>query len=79
MSDDSERGLYQKYIVRHADGRELDGQCFVLRPDRDVFARFALEEYARCIWNKTLAADIYAWLDRILEGAIEPDPPTQEN
>ena len=62
--DDMNRGLYSKYIVTKADGTPLDGDCFVLRPDRDAAARCALIEYAAQTPNEALAADIEAWLER---------------
>lgn len=62
---DDERGLYSKYQVTHTDGRPLDGDCFVLRPDRDPAAWHALEEYIRYTQNGLLAGDILLWLHRI--------------
>lgn len=64
MEDDSKRGLYDKYRVTHADGRELDGPSFVLRPDRDAAAWDALYKYACRTWNAALQRDIFALLDR---------------
>lgn len=65
--DDKDRGLYAKYRVTKADGTPLDGDCFVLRPDRDPAARCALKEYAYQTPNGELSADIEEWLDRIGE------------
>jgi len=62
--DDANVGLYPKYVVQHADGRGLDGDCFVLRPDRDLAAWHALFTYATFTDNERLADDIYAWLER---------------
>jgi len=60
--DDGKRGLYSKYKVTKADGTPLDGDCFVLRPDRDEAAISALEAYADATNNENLAADIREWL-----------------
>jgi len=73
---DMDKGLYSKYIVMKADkaeevtpglftGRQIEGDCFVLRPDRDPAAVSALCEYADTTTNLQLAADIYAWLARL--------------
>lgn len=76
MNADASKGLYNKYIVIKAEeaeevtpglflGRQIDGDCFVLRPDRDHAARAALREYAEETTNLKLAAEIYDWLVRI--------------
>jgi len=67
--DDMKNGLYSKYRVTKADGTPLDGDCFVLRPDRDSAARCALKEYAYQTPNDELASDVEDWLDRI--GALD--------
>lgn len=67
--EDKEKGLYAKYIVMHADGRPLEGDCFVLRPDRDEAAQRALAEYAAATDNPNLAQDIWDWLERL--GALD--------
>ena len=61
--NDMERGLYGKYQVHHADGTPLsDGFVFVLRPDRDPAAWYALQAYAIWTENKALHADLVQWL-----------------
>jgi hypothetical protein len=61
--NDNQRGLYCKYLVRHADGTPLSpGLVFVLRPDRDPAAWNALREYALSTDNHALAGDLLAWL-----------------
>ncbi|HDR3524335.1 hypothetical protein ACTFSJ_27585 [Bacillus cereus group sp. MYBK12-2] len=56
-------GLYNKYKVTHTDsGKQLEGQCFVLRPDRDPAAVEALKAYAKTTENKQLAEGIEYWL-----------------
>jgi hypothetical protein len=71
---DMDKGLYSKYIVMKADdavemnetglyqGHQIEGECFVLRPDRDPAAMAAMREYAEETTNLQLAADIYEWL-----------------
>ena len=65
MADDTERGLYSKYRVTKADGKPLDGPCFVLRPDRDYAAWHALNSYGIYTTNDKLSTDIFAWLDEM--------------
>jgi len=61
--NDVERGLYGKYQVHHADGSPLsEGFVFVLRPDRDPAAWFALQTYAISTENEALRADLVQWL-----------------
>jgi hypothetical protein len=61
---DKERGLYSKYRVMKRDtGEELDGPCFVLRPDRDVAAMRALYRYAELTSDNQLREDLERWLD----------------
>lgn len=59
------KGLKVKYNVTKVDTNELVGNCFVLRPDKDPVARFALEAYANFTPNEELAKDIEKWLDYI--------------
>ena len=78
QEDDGKRGLYSKYKVTKADGTPLDGDCFVLRPDRDEAAIRALEAYADATNNENLAADIREWLQtprrpRLTEEAQEKE------
>lgn len=81
------QGLYVKYDVRKVDTGELVNNCFVLRPDKDQVAVFALLAYAEMTSNRTLAADIYSWLNtlepkrnnlRNLLGTVNKDPDKME-
>ena len=63
--NDKDRSLYSKYRVTKWDGTPLDGDCFVLRPDRDPAARAALAAYAATTENRQLASDINVWMSRI--------------
>ena len=57
------KGLYAKYIVKYADdGSQVEGFCFVLRPDRDYAARRALRVYALCTLDFKVARDLYDYL-----------------
>lgn len=60
--EDAKRGLYVKYEVRKKDTGELVNDCFVLRPDRDPAARYALLIYAWTTPNLLLSGDIINWL-----------------
>lgn len=71
--NDMSKGLYSKYIVTKADGTPLDGDCFVLRPDRDSAAFAALERYAEKTRNRELANDIIGWLNSIREADSTKD------
>lgn len=62
---DMDKGLYSKYRVTKADGTPLDGDCFVLRPDRDPAAVKALLAYAASTTNEELSSDIRVWLASI--------------
>lgn len=72
---DADKGLYSKYVVMKEAktlklfglciGRRIDGDCFVMRPDRDEAAISALCEYADTTKNLQLAANIYEWLARL--------------
>lgn len=61
VDPDDRRGLYSKYVVTK-DGKPIDGDCFVLRPDRDEAAREALRAYATHTRNQILSQDIRRWL-----------------
>lgn len=64
---DKEAGLYGKYnVFDAADGRIVDG-CFVLRPEKDKAAAYALMAYAEKTENKRLSKDLYGWLQEIGE------------
>lgn len=62
-SCDCGKGLYGKYILYKADTREeVTEDYFVLRPDRDPAAIFALLAYAEATDNKKLAKDLAEWV-----------------
>jgi len=63
-SDDTERGLYEKYEVLR-DGKPLEGM-FVLRPETDEAAREAILAYADATDNEELAEDLRLWINRYL-------------
>lgn len=50
----SEEGIYGKYIIRKADGSDVDPEAcyFVLRLDTDEAARKAARQYARSVRRK---------------------------
>lgn len=57
------KGLYNKYkIINRETGKEVEGQYFVLKPEKDPAARAALEAYASATNNEQLEQDIYALL-----------------
>jgi hypothetical protein len=58
-------GLFKKYIVKKADGSDVDpdAQYFVLRVDTDDDARFALATYARWQPDEDLRTDLLAWVE----------------
>lgn len=61
------RGLYDKYtVINNKTGKEVEG-CFVLRPNKDSHAFWAVFEYAsRCKEeNPILSEQLFRWLDRI--------------
>ena len=63
MSD----GLKRKYIIVKADTGEEIQDCFVLRPAKDKAAIKAILAYANATENKTLAADLFLWMERLKE------------
>jgi len=68
------RGLYHKYDVFYADEvTPLEGEFFVLRPDRDPHAHEAIWAYARSVRpkNPVLADDLERWLKKLNREAIE--------
>lgn len=71
--NDMDKGLYSKYHVTKADGTPLDGDCFVLRPDRDAAAVKALLAYAANTPNEELSSDIRIWLASIGADMSAPD------
>ena len=69
--------LHDKYVVTKVDGSptDPDAEYFVLRIDRDPFARLATRKYAALIRsvNPDLADDLESWLERTRDsqGAID--------
>lgn len=61
-----ETGLYEKYEV-YKDGETVE-DCFVLEPEGDSAAFFALLTYAEQTDNDELARDIRDWLNEIKYG-----------
>jgi hypothetical protein len=58
-------GLKVKYNVTKVEDGSVINNCFVLRPDKDKFAKEALLKYAEVTDNKLLTLDILNWLDTI--------------
>lgn len=63
LKDDRKRGLYGKYAISRADGKD-PGRCFVLAYDKDPHARAALIAYIESCREEypLLAADLVAEL-----------------
>lgn len=61
---DAYKGLKTKYLVFKADTGERVGNCFVLRPDKDLAAVEAIRAYASATDNEILAEDIYNWVGK---------------
>lgn len=65
-------GLEHRFYVSRMDGRDLPGgdregtRYFVLDPEHDIAARYALEEYASQTDNGELADDLYEWLEQYI-------------
>lgn len=57
-------GLKVKYNVFKVSDGSIVNNCFVLRPDKDSAARYALQSYAEVTDNEQLATDIYAWVGK---------------
>ena len=70
-------GLRRKYIVVKADTGEDVPDCFVLRPAKDKAAIKAILAYANATENKTLAADLFLWMER-LKQEFETGGPAME-
>lgn len=69
------KGLYNKYRVMHREtGVEVEGDCFVLRPDRDPAAVSALLRYADATRNESLAVDIWDWMQKIAPETVDNQP-----
>jgi hypothetical protein len=60
-------GLYEKYTVMNNSTGLRVGGSFVLLPEKDIHAAFALQKYAEEVRseNPALAEDLLAWLGRI--------------
>jgi hypothetical protein len=58
-----ELGLYNKYYVCKVSGEPLEN-CFVLRPDRDKYALYALRFYANIVKDvkPILSMDLLEWI-----------------
>lgn len=71
MSDEREQGLLHKYDVRRANdptGKHDDCRYFVLDPQHDPLAMYALARYAELAavnGYEALAVDIDAWLESL--------------
>jgi hypothetical protein len=63
MTNDTDRGLYEKYEV-FKDGQEIT-DCFVLEPETDPEAREALIRYAEVTNDDELAGDLRDWIANI--------------
>jgi hypothetical protein len=63
-----EFGLYNKYTVTNNATGEDVSECFVLRPDRDIAALYALGEYAAHCWDdEDLQDDLRKWVASLWE------------
>lgn len=60
-------GLKLKYRVFKADSGEMVENCFVLRPDKDDAAWYAVMEYAFHTKNAFLAKDLRNWCELLNE------------
>lgn len=66
--DDSDRGLYEKYRIKRTDGKPLKpGFRFVLSPENDPAALYALRSYANFTRNMELKKDLQQACDNISE------------
>lgn len=76
---DNNKGLYGKFDVTvHRTGAKIeDGKAFVLLPEKDEAAVWALARYADEVRKEApeLASDIHDWLHRIYEGKMCLLPP----
>jgi hypothetical protein len=60
---DNEKGLYNKYtVINNETGKPIEGEAFILRPDKDDMALIALEAYAEATENQSLKQDIKEWV-----------------
>ena len=59
-------GLKTKYRVYKARNNEAVEGCFVLRPEKDTAARYALIAYAGHCKNEILSYDILHWIGRMI-------------
>lgn len=68
---DAYEGLKIKYRVFHAeDNTPVKGDCFVLRPDKDIAALVALKMYGIYTDNKQLKDDIKRWAAKIEKDGV---------
>lgn len=76
---DNNKGLYDKFDVTvHRTGEKIEsGKAFVLLPEKDEAAVWALARYADEVRKEApeLASDIHDWLHRIYEGKMLICPP----
>ena len=63
-----QEGLYSKStIIKNETGEEVTEPCFVLKPESDYCAKFALSAYAWLVEidNPELSSDLKKWIDDI--------------
>ena len=67
MSNDHDGLIFKYCVFKIQNGQlgELVDNCFVLRPDKDLAARYALRTYSRYCESASLAQDINDWLAKI--------------
>lgn len=71
---DQDKGLYNKYrIINRETGEEVEGEYFVLQPDKDAAARPAILRYAEETENLKLSMELYKWIQRIDAYAVCPE------
>lgn len=77
MDDDDYKGWRPgKFVVRHyRRGDLLDGEAFVLVPERDPAAIHALHAYAAATPDPELALKLREWLGRITDQCDNTVPP----
>jgi hypothetical protein len=66
------KGLYSKYIVLRKDGKPADGIFFVLKPEKDLFARIAMRAYAESCMDSSpeLAYDLLLLLQDLSDESL---------
>lgn len=77
MADEDFKGWRPgKFVVRHyRRGDLLDGEAFVLVPERDPAAIHALLAYASATPDPELALMLREWVGRITDNCDAPVPP----